>query len=141
MVPGMRFVALIVGLGFIYGALRGFRGYLPSKTDRGKWPLVQGRIVDVHEPPDPDLHVTNRPRVTFRTVDGVEVDAWARNQTYDIRRRVGGRIDVRYNPDNPQDFWVDAGPDAMKPIGRLLGALILLLFLAIGVGLVVFNLG
>jgi uncharacterized protein DUF3592 len=135
----MRFVAIAIGLGFTYVGLMALRSYLPSRGDRGGWPQVQGRIVGVYEPPDPDLHVIHRPRVAFRTLDGRDVDAWSRNTTYNLSRRIGGPIGVRYDPANPEDFSVDAGPDAMKPIGWV-GLPIALLFLGIGLGLLVANL-
>jgi hypothetical protein len=134
----MRFVAIAVGLAFVLIGVQGLRGYLPSRRDTSTWPQVEGRILGVHEPPDP-AHVIHRPRVAFRTLDGRDIDGWSRNTTYDISRRVGGPIPVRYDPANPEDFSVDAGPDARRPIGWV-GVPISLLFLGIGVGLLLGNL-
>jgi hypothetical protein len=136
----MRVLAIAIGTGFIVVGLLGLRAYLPGRKDRSTWPEVQGRIVDIHEPADPDLHVTQRPRVAFRTLDGRNVDAWSRNMTYDITRRMGGPISVHYDPADPEDFWVDAGPDAMKPLGWV-GLPICLLFVTVGAGLLVASLG
>jgi hypothetical protein len=137
----MRLLAIVIGAGFLAVGLLGLRAYLPGlsgRRDRSTWPQVQGQILDVHEPPDPDLHVIHRPRVAFRTLDGRHVDAWSRNRTYDISRRVGGPITVHYDPENPEDFWVDAGPDAMKPVGWI-GLPVCLLFIAVGAGLLLAN--
>jgi hypothetical protein len=137
----MRVLAVVIGLGFVVVGLIGLRAYLPfpGRRDRSNWPEVEGRILGVSELPDPDLHVLHRPRVAFRTLEGRDVDAWSRNTTYDISRRIGGPISVHYNPATPEDFWVDAGPDAMRPVGWI-GLPVCLLFVAVGAGLLVANL-
>lgn len=123
-------IFLLVGLGML-----GFGGYsyLNTNNQMNEWGRTEGQVIDLSRYSDSEGGSSIVPVIRFRAEDGQEYTAepyQERNTTVDAPNyRVGDTVEVIYNPDNPNDMFINDFmhvwfvPALMGGLGALFGGI------------------